>query len=182
METTIAKVNDVNILLIDGTEKLVPIRPICDALGIAYQGQIDKIKNDEILGPTLMSSMAVAADKNEREMTCIPFMFVFGWLFTINPKKVKPKAKEAVIKYKLECYKALYNHFALRTDFLEERQTVINNLSSTIELAQKEFFTKKEHLAEMKKNYNEAKDLTFDQWQANKRQLSMDFLERKEEA
>lgn len=125
---TVAKVNNVNILLIDGTEKLVPIRPICDALGIAHQRQIEKIKSDEILGSTVTLQVTVAGDKNEREMTCIPFMFVFGWLVTINPKNVKPEAKEAVIKYKLECYEALFKHFADQSEFLQQKQEALEKL------------------------------------------------------
>lgn len=47
-------------------------------------------------------------------MLCLPFEFVFGWLFTINPDKVKPEAAEAVIRYKRECYHALFAHFVKR--------------------------------------------------------------------
>ena len=44
-------------------------------------------------------------------MLCLPLMYVYGWLFTINPDRVKPEAREKVITYKKQCYEVLYNHF-----------------------------------------------------------------------
>ena len=180
--TTIAKVNDVSILIIQDPNKLVPIKPICEALGVDLESQRKKINSDGILHSTTVLSTAVGADGKEREMTCMPIKFIFGWLFTINPKNVNKDARENVIRYKLECYNALYNHFALKSEFLEEKQAIIDSLTSIVDEAQKEFSTKKEYLAEVKKKYNEARILTFEQWQANKRQLSMDFQEGKEES
>lgn len=108
----ISKVNQVNIVAIEEkNEQLVPIKPICDAIGISFQGQNEKIQNDEILGSTVKLSLMVGADKKEREMFCLPLKYVYGWLFTINPKNVKPEAQEAVLKYKMECYDVLYDYF-----------------------------------------------------------------------
>jgi hypothetical protein len=45
------------------------------------------------------------------KMVCLPLKFVFGWLFSINENRVKPEVKEHVLKYKIECYNALFNHF-----------------------------------------------------------------------
>ena len=111
---TVARIKDVSIMLIDGTEKFVPIKPICQALDINYSSQLEKIKSDEILGSTVPLKGIVAADGKEREMACIPFKLVFGWLFTINPKNVKVEAKEQIIKYRLECYDALFNYLPTR--------------------------------------------------------------------
>ena len=47
--TTVAKVNNVEILIIEGDEKRVAVKPICDALGIASNKQIERIKEDPIL-------------------------------------------------------------------------------------------------------------------------------------
>lgn len=110
MESTrlITRINDVDIFLIDNEEKLVPIRPICDALGVDYKSQYQKLKDDETLAPTMALVTKVAADNKMREMVCIPYMYVLGWLFTINPKNVKPEARQEVTRKKIECYKALY--------------------------------------------------------------------------
>lgn len=44
-------------------------------------------------------------------MLCLLLRYVYGWLFTINPKNVAPGAREAVTRYRRECYEALYKHF-----------------------------------------------------------------------
>lgn len=54
----------------------------------------------------------VGADNKEREMVCLAVKFIYGWLFTINPGKVAPEAREAVTRYRRECYDVLYDHFA----------------------------------------------------------------------
>lgn len=74
METTktIARVNDVQIQMIDNGQKLIPIKPICEALGISHQKQYEKLKSDEILSSTVTLRVTVGADEKEREMLCIP--------------------------------------------------------------------------------------------------------------
>lgn len=86
METkSIARVNNVAIQVIseNGT-KLVPVKPICEALGIDEDAQRRKLKEDDFLSSTTVLSTAVGADGKDREMVCIPYKYVFGWLFTIK--------------------------------------------------------------------------------------------------
>lgn len=45
-------------------------------------------------------------------MYCLPLEYIYGWIFTINPKNVTDTAKEGVKRYRRECYDALYRHFA----------------------------------------------------------------------
>ena len=89
----------------------VPVKPICDAIGVAYQTQHLKLQEHEILGPTITLRVMVAADGKKREMVCLPLEFVYGWIFTINAKNVSEGAHDAVLRYQLECYEALYKHF-----------------------------------------------------------------------
>lgn len=90
----------------------VPVKPICQAIGIDFAAQRNKIQADETLGSTMVIIATVASDEKDRDMVCLPLKFIYGWLFTINPGKVAPEAKENVIRYRLECYDALYRHFA----------------------------------------------------------------------
>ena len=100
METKIiARVNNVDIVS-TSDEQMVPIRPICEALGIAYERQTTKIKEHPILSSTVTLRVMVAADGKQREMLCLPLEFIFGWLFTINPANVNEDAKPTLIKYK----------------------------------------------------------------------------------
>lgn len=125
-ETMITRINDVAIAATSNEqgEVLIPIRPICDALGVAYPRQYGKIKDDETLAPTVTLRVTVGADGKQREMVCLPLRFIFGWLFTINPANVSEEAKESVMRYRLECYNALYDHFARVRQLDENREEI----------------------------------------------------------
>jgi len=130
---TVAKINNVSITLIDDADKLVPIKPICEALGVDDKNQRTKIKNDEILGSVGVLSTSTGKDGKQYEMFCLPYMYALGWLFTINPKNVKEESQETIIKYKMECYTALFNHFVGKSEFLEQKQLVIEKQLEDIE-------------------------------------------------
>ena len=57
----IAKVNNVAIMAGNDAKKLVPIKPICEALGIDYASQFTKIKNDEDLSSTVVLKIGRAS-------------------------------------------------------------------------------------------------------------------------
>lgn len=62
---TITTVNNVEILaLTENENRLVPIKPICEALGINYPSQYSKIKDDEDMGSAVVLSTTTGADKN----------------------------------------------------------------------------------------------------------------------
>lgn len=173
--TTLAKVNKVNILLIENGDKYVPVKPICEALGINSNGQIERIKSDPILGSVNKMCLSTGADKKQYQMFAIPYRYVFGWLFTIDAEKVKPEAKETVIRYKKECYDTLYNHFTAHSDFHEYKQALIHQKDQELKRIRTEFNTAKARLDDAKKDFDEAMGLTFAEWQAQKQQLKIDF-------
>ncbi|WP_289055763.1 phage antirepressor N-terminal domain-containing protein [Carboxylicivirga marina] len=172
---TVAKVNDVSIVIINDKEKHVPIKPICEALNIDPKRQIDKIKHDDILSSVGGLKPSVGADGKTYEMFCLPYMYIFGWIFTINPKNVKEEAKANVLKYKIECYKVLFNHFTDQGEFLELKQKALEKQLKEVERIRNDYSNQKKQLADARKTLNQIKEMTFEQWRFNKRQLSIDF-------
>ena len=68
MQNVISKINRVDIVTVDSDgEIFVPIKPICEAIGIDVESQRDKINSDEILSSTAVLSTAVAADARPRK-------------------------------------------------------------------------------------------------------------------
>ncbi len=94
-----------------GDEYLVPIKPICTALGIDVEAQRKKIMESKHLAPVAVLETAVGADNCPREMHCLPLFYIPGWLFSINPNNVAPNVRERVGEFQWECYKVLYHHF-----------------------------------------------------------------------
>jgi hypothetical protein len=61
--TTVATINNVKIVVMeDGKMPLVPIRPICDALGIQFAAQLNKLKSDDFFVSTISLRDTVGAD------------------------------------------------------------------------------------------------------------------------
>lgn len=137
----------------------VPVKPICQALGIDFAAQYNKLQSDPTLAPTIAIIATVASDEKERDMICLPVKFIYGWLFTINPGKVNENARETVLQYRLECYNALYRHFAgsLRRR-VEENEAEIAALKAVNEAIDREKEAKadrrkaEEHLAAIRKS------------------------------
>lgn len=173
--TTVARINDVSIQIIENGQKLVPVKPICEALGISYEPQFTRLKMDPILSSTITLSVMVGADGKQREMTCIPLRYVFGWLFMIDSRNVKEDAREAVIRYQKMCYDALYNYFAQMEEFLSWKQKVVEERLIVYDQARLEFREAKDKVQEARDQLNEARKVSFDDYYANKDQLSFDF-------
>ncbi len=88
----------------------VPIRPICDNLGITLAGQRERINRDAVLAE-VVTSVSVTLTQQAREMLCLPLKYIPGWLFGINADRVKPELRDAVIRYQKECYDVLAEAF-----------------------------------------------------------------------
>lgn len=87
---------------------LVPIRPICDALGLAWAAQHQKLQSHPTFGPTVMIIMTVGADGKQRQMFAMPADMVMGWLLTIHPNKVAPRARGALVEFQRHLFRAAY--------------------------------------------------------------------------
>lgn len=172
-QIAVAKINNVEIVVIENGEKRVAVKPICEILGVDFSAQLQRIKNDEILGSVVGLSTTTGADGKQYEMQTIPFKFVFGWLFTINPKNVAPEAKEPVIRFKLECYDALYNHFTRFAEFVQQKQKLIEEQLVIVEEAKNNFKSAKSVLDDANSRLNVIRKLTVDDYDAEKRQLKM---------
>lgn len=109
------------VLLADGTW-WVAVKPICEALGIKYEAQFERLQSHKILGQLFRKQGMVAADNRLREMVCLPEKFIYGWLFSINSDNAQ------LLEFQRECYEVLYNHFhgamTARFKVLTERDTI----------------------------------------------------------
>lgn len=158
-EILIKRVNETGITIIqDGNDIFVPVRPICDALGVTFSRQRKKIMDDPILGSVVALKATTAEDGKQYEMVNLPLEYVFGWLFTINPDNVaSEEAAVAIIRYKRECYHALFSHFVKRFRHAQEcnEQEIallsqISELKDTLLANKNELKAAQERLARMR--------------------------------
>lgn len=102
-QNLITKINGVDIITVDRQgETYVPLKPICNAIGIDPDSQRNKLNADDFFNSTTAIIAIVGTDNKEREMFCIRLRDVYGWLATINPGKVAPAARETATRYRRE--------------------------------------------------------------------------------
>lgn len=91
----------------------IPIKPICDYLGLSWAGQSERIKRDLVL-KEVSKGIRVTRIPLEgkrkggpQEALCLPLEYLNGWLFGVNALRVKEELRERVILYQRECYRIL---------------------------------------------------------------------------
>ena len=103
----------------DGTI-YVPLKPICELLGIAWAAQRRRINRDEILSEALTSVTVTVTEGGQRgQMLALPLDLLNGWLFGINASRVKPAIKPTLLRYQRECYRVLADAFLHQSDSAE---------------------------------------------------------------
>lgn len=98
-------------VILDGA-LCVSIKLMCDAFGIEYESEVKRIKADEIISSTLKSCHVEGAPEGKQWVLCMPIEYLYGWLYTITPGIVPKFVRDAINQYRIECFKALYEHFS----------------------------------------------------------------------
>ncbi|MCB0020126.1 MAG: hypothetical protein KDE09_20185 [Anaerolineales bacterium] len=90
----------------------VPVRPICEFLGVAWSPQLRRINRDPILSDVASSVTVTVTETGQRgQMLCLPIDYLNGWLFGINANRVKESVKDRLLRYQRECYQVLAQAF-----------------------------------------------------------------------
>jgi hypothetical protein len=92
------------------SEFYVPLRQLCDYLGVSYTGQRERINRDAVLSKKL-ETIQIATTGGPQDMQCLQLDYLNGWLFGINANRVKETIRERVIRYQEECYLILRDAF-----------------------------------------------------------------------
>jgi hypothetical protein len=101
--------DDLEVIRGEGTADII-IRRFCEALGVSFQGQIEKLKADPSIS-IKMILMQVPGDIQRREVACLDIRSIPLWLATIHPSKVAPELRAKLIAYKREAAEVLADHF-----------------------------------------------------------------------
>ena len=88
----------------------VAMRQIVENIGIDWTGQSVKLRKMKDKFNCRDISM-VAADGKLRKLLCIPLKKLNGWLFSINPEKVRADIRDKLIQYQEECFTVLHDYW-----------------------------------------------------------------------
>ncbi len=96
----------------------VPLRPICDYLGLNWSGQLQRLRRDDILGEALrfVCVMHTNPQGGDPNVLCLPLEYLPGWLFGITTSRIRPELQPKVTQYRRECFRVLWRAF--QTDAL----------------------------------------------------------------
>ncbi|GKN64991.1 hypothetical protein NUBL22004_12160 [Klebsiella pneumoniae] len=88
----------------------VAMRQIVENIGMDWTGQSVKLRKMKGRFNCRDISM-VAADGKLRKLLCLPLKKLNGWLFSINPEKVRADIRDKLIKYQEECFTVLHDYW-----------------------------------------------------------------------
>jgi len=96
----------------DEARVYVPVRPICENLGLAWPSQYSRIKRDAVLSEAATSVTVTVTEAGQRgAMVCLPLKYLPGWLFGVSVKRVRPELQEKILRYQREAYDVLWEAF-----------------------------------------------------------------------
>lgn len=88
----------------------VAMKPIVENLGMSWSTQLRKINENNDKFNCVHMNM-VATDKKLRDVLCMPLKKLNGWLFSINPSKVKESIRSKLVAYQEECFLVLHEYW-----------------------------------------------------------------------
>ncbi|WP_410316248.1 phage antirepressor N-terminal domain-containing protein [Klebsiella pneumoniae] len=87
----------------------VAMRKIVENIGIDWTGQSVKLrKQREKFG---CRDISIPSKGGIQKMLCIPLKKLNGWLFSINPEKVRADIRDKLIQYQEECFTVLHDYW-----------------------------------------------------------------------
>ena len=110
-KSKIVKFNNQQVpVFMQGDKPYVLMKPICENIGLDWNSQKKRINRNAVLskGKVMMTSPSNGGDQ---EYIALPLGMLNGWLMGVDANKVRPEIKDTLVKYQLECYDVLYQHF-----------------------------------------------------------------------
>lgn len=99
-----------SVILINGVLH-VALRPICEAIGLDWKAQQDRIKRHPVLNSVGVITTSTGTDGKQYDMLMLPLDKLDGWLFGVSVRRVRPELRERLTQYQAECFDALARHF-----------------------------------------------------------------------
>jgi hypothetical protein len=88
----------------------VAMKPIVENIGLSWSSQVQKLLKMKDKFNYVDIDM-VAGDGRKRLMGCLPLKKLNGWLFSINPEKVRADIRDKLIQYQEECFTVLHDYW-----------------------------------------------------------------------
>lgn len=105
----------------------IAMKPVIEAIGLDWKSQHRKLMSQkEKYG---CGHMTIPSRGGLQEMLCMPLRKLNGWLFSINPAKVKDSIRDKLIAYQEECFAALHDYWTNGVAVNPRRMTIMEELN-----------------------------------------------------
>ncbi|MDG4948430.1 phage antirepressor N-terminal domain-containing protein [Actinobacillus equuli subsp. haemolyticus] len=88
----------------------VAMREVVVGIGLEWARQAQKLNNQKEKF-SCVHMPTTGKDGKKYEMLCMPIKKLNGWLFSINPNKVRADLKQRLEEYQEECFLALWDYW-----------------------------------------------------------------------
>lgn len=130
MQALKAKFLGEEILVIDYYGKpYVPMKQVVENIGLDWEAQRQRIERDEVLSEGACM-IQVPSNGGMQETICLPLHYLNGWLFGVEVKRIKQDLKQVLLRYKKECYEALWDYWTegvVRRDEIRQQREKIED-------------------------------------------------------
>lgn len=103
----------------------VAMKPIVENLGMSWGTQQQKLMKCLDKFNCIHMNM-VAADGKLRKLLCLPLKKLNGWLFSINPEKVRADIRDKLIQYQEECFTVLHDYWTKGNAENQRKKTTVD--------------------------------------------------------
>ncbi|EFC9354864.1 TPA: phage antirepressor Ant [Escherichia coli] len=104
----------------------VAMKPIVENLGMSWSTQQTKLMK-QISKFNCVHMDMVAADGKLRKLLCLPLKKLNGWLFSINPEKVRADIRDKLIQYQEECFSVLHDYWTKGKEENARKKTSVDD-------------------------------------------------------
>lgn len=111
----------------DSGIEFVAMKPIVEAIGLDWKSQHRKLMSQK--DKFSCGHMTIPSAGGLQEMLCIPLRKLNGWLFSINPNKVKASICDKLIAYQEECFAALHDYWSKGVAVNPRKRNVMEELN-----------------------------------------------------
>lgn len=118
----------------------VPLRPICELLGIDWSSQLQRLRRDAVLSTEIKGVVVITTPSDSsvgggpQEMISLPLDYLNGWLFGINAARVREEIRGRLVRYQRECYRVLADAFLERSAAPAEASPAVTALMQIREM------------------------------------------------
>jgi hypothetical protein len=106
------------LVMIHGQQDIyVPLRPLCEYLGLNWSGQLQRRRRDEVLSAATIIvrvEQTKEGKAGDPDLLCLLLDYLPGWLFGISISRVRPALRPLMTRYRRDCFRVLADAFPNR--------------------------------------------------------------------